>query len=280
MIRIAAPLTIAAILLQFGCTHRPPNKVECAEIANFDTLQSRRLIVLGELHGTREVPKFVSDLACNFAKRGIETIVALEIPMDTQPSIDAVLGSRIESTASAMSKVRHWTSTMRDGRSSEAMWNLILSIRAINAASNKKLTSVATFDVAPNSALSSIDQRESFMAGALRNIVMGAHKDTAILVLTGNVHSSKARGAPWNKEFESMTYLLRDLNPLSLDIAHDGGHSWSCTSGGCKSHAWRGRTDSSKLFPARGVYLDRPANGHDGVYYVGNISASPPLFAE
>ena len=51
-------------------------------------------LILGELHGTREVPMFAADLACLLLARGHKVVLALEIPATEQERIDRFLARR------------------------------------------------------------------------------------------------------------------------------------------------------------------------------------------
>ena len=48
---------------------------------------------MGEVHGTKEIPEFVGELACSFLQSGKKLILGLEIPSDTQEAINTYINS-------------------------------------------------------------------------------------------------------------------------------------------------------------------------------------------
>ncbi len=59
-----------------------------------------RVVIFGELHGTMEVPRFVALAAERAATRGPVT-VALELPDDLQPGVDAFLAAADDASGRA-----------------------------------------------------------------------------------------------------------------------------------------------------------------------------------
>ena len=49
-------------------------------IGNIEILQTHRVIVFGEVHGTNEVPELVSAVTYELAKEGARILMALEFP--------------------------------------------------------------------------------------------------------------------------------------------------------------------------------------------------------
>ena len=51
------------------------------------------LLLLGELHGTQEVPRFVAQAACQSASNGLPVTVGLELPVEHQERVAAFVRS-------------------------------------------------------------------------------------------------------------------------------------------------------------------------------------------
>ncbi|TAG74599.1 MAG: hypothetical protein EAZ24_10955 [Burkholderiales bacterium] len=250
--------------------------LRCTAIKNLEQLGDRNLIVFGELHGTNEVPKFLADVACNFAANKRIVVVALELPFNAQRIASDIVSGDASVDMTTFAEHAYWARSKADGRSSEAMWRLLLALREINAIKGKTIT-VRFFDVGFPDLNQSGEPREQRMADNLRAIVKDAPAESVTLALTGNVHSLPEAGAPWDASFASMTYRLRDLRPLSLDLSHDGGDAWFCAIDKCGQRSLLPSWDSVGPSQEPRILMGKGAHNHHGVYHVGKISASPPL---
>jgi hypothetical protein len=104
-----------------------------------ELLKPGALVLLGEIHGTAEVPLFVGRLACQATAKGLRVRVGLEIPQEEQARIDAFL-SATDADAAKQSLLQgpFWTRDMQDGRSSEAMLALLTRLRDPPAVGTKQ----------------------------------------------------------------------------------------------------------------------------------------------
>ena len=103
-------------------------------------------ILVGELHGTYEYPRFIRHIACSLLPARKPVLIGLEFPTSEQPLINTFLSSK--GSPAAEKKLlagKFWNETMRDGRSSQAMFDLIEFIRLARAAGFDAL--VFAFDV-------------------------------------------------------------------------------------------------------------------------------------
>jgi hypothetical protein len=105
------------------------------------------------------------------------------------------------------------------------------------------------------------------------------------IVLAGLADSRVVPGSELDPEFKPMGYILSQWNPgwrlMSLALSHSGGTAWMCTT--------RSAIDC-RAVPVTGggwgepnsvyIYGDVAETGHHGLYFVGNISHSPPARAE
>jgi hypothetical protein len=238
-------------------------------IAGLDVhLRPGALLWFGEMHGTVESPRFVTDVACH-AARISRVQLGLEVPSAEQPRIDAYVRSAgSDADRAALLDGPFWN--VRDGRSSEAMLALMERVRILR--SQRANIDIVAFD-------GPAFDRDAAMAAA----VADARDATAIFVgLSGNVHSRRIKGTSWDSEYmAAVAHLVaRGLAVTTFDTASNGGTMWACMSTNpdsepiCGVHP-NGRSDDGEpwtLGPPRDA-------SHDAVYRVGPTTASPPARA-
>ncbi|WP_377701651.1 hypothetical protein [Pseudoduganella sp. UC29_71] len=262
-----------AVVLSLAVSLPAAAQQACVAEALPTPLLGAPLVVLGEVHGTEEVPVFLARYLCAVAAGGKPVKLALEMPADEQARLDAYIGSAgsPEQTAALLAGP-FWRRAFQDGRSSAAMLRLLQSVRAMRAAGMDM--EVVAYDSGSGGAA-----REAVMAQQLRAAV-ARHSGSAFVVLTGGLHATRTRGNRFNPEFESMTYRLADLKPLSLTVVTDGGSAWVCTgpsAAACGARNWT--INQGPLLPAGSVVLDASTPQFDGSFHVGKTTASPPAVA-
>ena len=214
------------------------------------------LAIFGELHGTMEVPAFVARAAEHAATRGPVT-VALELPDELQPGVDAFLAAPDDATGRAAllaTPALFWE--WRDGRGGEGLVLLLARLRRIGAR-------VVCFD-------GSFPTAEARDAGMAANILAALRPDAATLVVCGNLHA-RTDVPRW------MGWHLRHAQPdlIALDLGYTGGTIWCCRGPGEEgldtvTERWPGPLGVT-LFPERHAY------GWDGAFQVGALTPSLPL---
>ena len=104
----------------------------CGNIAGADHVLERtgaRYVIVGERHGTKEIPAFFGDLVCHVSELG-PVVVGLEIEAHQQASLEAYLQSDGGPAARAvLLREDHWRNG--DGRASGAMFALIERLRQL-----------------------------------------------------------------------------------------------------------------------------------------------------
>lgn len=251
----------------------------CRSISGLSPLLKRgNVLLFGEIHGTQEIEAFIADAVCMAAKKRIPVTLGLEIAFDEQEAIDRFLDSdggtkaKARLTAAAVWKIK-------DGRSSIAMLELLDQVRTLRAA-GAKLRIVAYDQSGAFTA-----ERDKAMAQNLATIIAREPR-SLLIVLSGENHTRLTRGNPWNKEFESMGYLLtksiKSSRLISLKRSHEGGEAWVCieespnsTVTTCKPLRLKPETGAP---PAWSVKLNaEPNSTYSGTFGVGRITASPPV---
>lgn len=271
--RFVLPVLILAVL--FG-TSRADDSA-CPGIAGLDPLlEPGTVLLLGEIHGTREAPAFAAGATCRALELGRDVVLALEIPLDERSSFETYLESLGGAEdRRALLDGPFWKRASQDGRSSHAMADLIERARTLRAGSGR--LDVRLFDRDGEGGSQARDRR---MARELGEIAADA-PDAVMVVLTGNVHARITPGTRWDPDFEPMGYLLREALPdrpiVALDLKHPDGSAWVCTGPLPEDCGVRPMSGSGADETGRAVRLGAGSGApFDGVYTVGSLTPSPP----
>jgi hypothetical protein len=258
-----------------------PRALDCgAEVRGAAALTGPGSILLvGEMHGTTQVPELVGRIACHAARAPeAKVILGLEMTADNQSTVDAYLaGNGADPDMAALLAAPHFTSEMKDGRSSQAMQQLLATVRGWRSAGAP--IEVVCFDAGPGVAKTAAE-RDAVMAKTLATV----HRDrpgSTLVTLSGNVHNRTVPGVPWDAAFVPMGVHLREAFPklVSLDFRSAGGAFWACmgTPGGevkCGATQSGGEDRGAESFVE--LHAARDDKGFDGVLYAGTTTASEP----
>lgn len=123
---------LAAALLAF--TQPSAAASQCGRIDGAELVVGRasaRYVIVGERHGTAEIPPFFGDLVCLASARG-PVVVGLEVEGHQQASLNAYLLSDGSPAArAALLRHDHWRN--RDGRATVAKLEMIEQLRRLRA---------------------------------------------------------------------------------------------------------------------------------------------------
>lgn len=235
---------------------------------------SQRYIIVGESHGTTEAPSAFGEMVCAAAGLGPVT-VALELPTGMQAQLDAFLAAEnVADALSALEGTPYLDPRMNDGRSSQAMMDMLLSVRRLRFEGR---------DVAFH-AFQPSNPRPRELTQAWYELDMGhalagaiyARPRSKVLAIVGNLHARKTGFSRFPEVGVPAAGHLPSADVLSLNVAQQGGEAWNCQSE-CGVHASRSVYDPE----ARGVILEPSADGaYDGVLALGPSTASPPVRPE
>lgn len=233
-----------------------------------DLAQRNRLLMLGEMHGSREVPSLVLATTKRLLDENQAVVVALEMPERMQSSLTEVMvAEHDEKPRADMLADEFWT--WRDGRSSKAMLALIEGLRDLRQSGAD--VAILPFDanVTPDM---SAEIREKTMATNLRQ-GFREHQDARFIVLAGNYHARLKKGAPWSADHEFMAYQLRDLKPNALNVTAPIGRVWVCNPE-CGYYSFGVGRPMGK--PAIELFDALSDAGYSGEVVLPSFSASPP----
>jgi len=227
------------------------------------------VILAGELHGTNEMPAFVSALACGLLQGGQAVLLSLELPADVQPVLEQYMASD-GGTAARQALYASRFGKLNDGRGSLAYVDLIEQARRLRQAGAR--ISVAATDITgaqwDAQAVQDNNTRDRLMAA---NIVALARSNpqARVVSLSGNLHASQAR----SDGYEPMGYVVaQQLRAYSIGFQHQGGQAWVCLMDkqqrqDCKAH---------RMGAQKGLVLP----GYDRMVALDGLTASPPAASQ
>ena len=237
----------------------------CEDMPGFDQVNNAgKVVLLGELHGTKEAPGFVQNLVCNALKEKLPVTVFLELPQSEQEQVDEFLRSDGELEAKRkFLQTYTWSRDYQDGRNSEAIFALIDHLREIISEGAPIKLELMDNPSAPD--------REAAMANHVLKTI-GQDTERFYTVLVGNYHNRiiKTTGA---MGYRILTTLGAE-RVISLNQLYGPGTAWVClASEGCGAHQLGGRDGET-----RGITIDKDTGGgtYHGTYGVGAIHASFP----
>ncbi|MBU8896365.1 hypothetical protein DRW03_27575 [Corallococcus sp. H22C18031201] len=269
-----------AAVAQATGTKVPRELTECGlPIAGLGRhVRAGNVLLLGELHGTQEVPRFIAQAACQVASAGVKVSVGLELPVENEGRMETFLASQGEEEDWLnLMDAGFWRSPYPDGRGSEAVANMLEQLRLLRAQG----LDVKVF-VYDHPKLNGQAREDALTATVMERVKHDA--DRFHLVVSGNVHSRREAGLPWDESYRPMGLLLKEKlkGVVSLDMAYDSGTAWICAvdhSGvkdklACGVQDAKGKDNGARPFVH--VWGGANAAGYDGVFYVGKVSASAP----
>ena len=206
-------------LLAMGLTFNAAAAVtSCSPVPGADQIWSKssvHWVFIGELHGSNETPAAFRELVCDAIAQGKHVTVALERPSSEQSALDNILTAKAKDLPAAQQSLLqlHGWKDVLDGRGSEAMLRLLISLREL-----RKLHpdfKVVAFD-APYTG-TALGARDEAMAHALLALKPEKANDM-VLILTGNLHAMQA-----SKRYDLTAMYLPPKEILSLEVTDRGG---------------------------------------------------------
>lgn len=237
MTRRVFPRCGLALLLAFAslcATARDDAGIAAAADQAMRIAQGHRLVILGDLHGTREVPMLVGDIV-ERASRTQPVLLALEMPRSEQPSLDAALDARDADAVQRGLLARAWwrrSDDQHDGRRSLDMIELLDRLRRLKRAGRD--VALLAYDVEPEAMGAAPDLRDAAMADRVRE-AFDAKPTRRVVMLTGNVHAFLRMPSYMPLKLVTAGMRLADLAPASLRIGAAGGAGWGCFADGCRA---------------------------------------------
>lgn len=252
----------------------PTATAGCEQVAGIERLAADRdmqWLVLGEQHGTSEMPKAFADVVCGLARKRKRIVVGIEYPAEEQQRIDAFIASDGGKAATeALLASGMWRATMQDGRASEAFLRLIERLRQFRQ--QKLIERVVAIQPSwPGSSAA----YERAMASQLIE-VRKQSPSALVAVLVGNMHARNSKAE--NAKTAPMASFLPPASTRTINMIADGGAQWGCfvdaASGGNQPVC--GKRDNAKVSVPYtiGISLVSPPPQYNGVFYIGRPTTS------
>ena len=269
-------LASAAIGCAVASGRRATARFECAALqipAQFS--RAGEVVMVGEIHGTEQAPRFVGDLACTLARRGLDVTVALELPLELSDRLKR-LGSANDRTADSPDWQAVFGGTWQDGRRSTAIAGLVERVADMRRAGmNVELASYAP-DSAPAQA------RDDGMARAIAALSASRR---SVIVLSGNLHNRLRVGTAISPNYRPAAFTLAGLieakRIVSIDMGYEAGTAWICTGPtptDCGVQKIRARNPLS--WGDIRIFDSTDAAGYQGRFGVGPVTAAVPAIAK
>lgn len=191
-------------------------------LVNLLSGKNQKVLVIGELHGTNEVPQLILGLAERLNANGRKVLLLLEMPVAEKEALHEFF-RHADSAPAQLLKRDYWQGEYY-GTTSLAIYQMLLGLRSIRDAGGK--IAVEPFD---NRGISNQELERAMAESALQ--LMGSYpSDYSVIIHTGNYHSPTKITA--DSPSPRMGTILREVlgeRVVSLEIhAKEGGKAWGC----------------------------------------------------
>ena len=262
-------------------------------------LKKEAVLLIGEVRGTQESPRFAAQLACYLLKYS-EVLVELEIPVSEQAHIDKFISSSgTKEDIRALLTEAFWSRGFQDGRASRAMFSLLDEMRVlrhrgqplwvvcIDAPGDQMLASAdsknndpenvdpKTHDPKahdPKTKPKTSDKNRIWAANILRAKL--AHPHASVVALLGRAPARMQIGLPGNPNYVPAGWYVKQKIPqaLSLTVSFAKGGAWTCQQDGCAIHPMEGDGEGDKPY----VRLGAGEDGSVGTIFFPALTPSEP----
>ncbi len=256
-----------------------------------------KYVVFGELHGTRESPLLVAELATKLAAQGKRVLVGVEHEARFNTELQSAwIGSPTDFATRL--KTLGWAG-QQDGRASEAMFDMLTMLqKEKHAGSPLSIVAFNSFkDDAQKLRLETPGSQNGHEMAQAENISDAAKsaKYDHVLVLVGNIHAQTAELLLPNFSLQPMVmHLQKSGKVVSLNMVYSGGSAWNCLlKEGLEREPGKPITKdmidcSAKPIRGPSISMGAPylglgqfgettaAENYDGYFWLGTVTGSPP----
>lgn len=176
-------------------------------------------VLLGELHGTNEIPKYFESVVRRALRSRGRVVAAIELPATLNEPLDAFVASdmRDAEREDFLDAVETYSSS--DGRTSRAMIDVILRLAKLS----KENQDFSLRFVAPDLGN---DDKGTFSSRFARNVT-ALSGDTLVIALVGNIHAAESSIIS-TSEGLPLGGLLPAGSTLNVLVRTPGGEAWNC----------------------------------------------------
>ncbi|WLI90330.1 hypothetical protein Q4S45_04180 [Massilia sp. R2A-15] len=273
------PIALLTLLLAAACAPASATAVtpaqDCTDIRGTESIiAGHRIVMVGELHGTKEMPAMFARLVCAALARGNAVAAGLELPAAERKPLAAFLASDGgESARRSFLATPFWKQWLPDGRSSRAYVEMVESFRAMR----RRGLPLTVFVLEEQAgAVSPSTSRDEIMAANVKRRYQ-ANPRALVMTYSGNIHNMLNIPRYMPDLPAPMGFELRDLKPVSINLTASGGTAWNCQPE-CGIHAHPFGA-SAALVRDPALVLDAPSDAYSGHIDIGATTASPPAAA-
>lgn len=260
---------VAVLLLHFDLVSAKDDGAGLAGVPDtiVESLDARDVLIIGEVHGTKETPAIVAALMDLKSKEGM-VLLGLEIPANQQGLMDDYLSGAGSEESLLSGDFWKREAGRQDGRSSQAIFDLVREARRLRLAGRR----IEVVCYVPS-------DREVQMGGSRAQNILSTHdrvKPDFTLVLSGNYHSRVVK-ADFDDQ-EPLGAQLSRLDSVSLPVYSTRGEYWACGGSPVPDCGVRSVSDQAHSLK-QGVMLSEEitGRGYHGSIVIEEFTASPPV---
>ena len=168
-----------------------------------EKIKGKEIVLIGELHGTKEIPELITSFFNNYLKEN-NCNICLEIPSDEQSNIDEFLKTGDQKYIYEM---EFFKSKPSDGRNSKEYFDLINNIYKLNE-KHKINSKIWCVDLSRVPKGNIQQQRE---IGIAENIFKVVNNKEKTFVILGNMHIVKQKVTIGSISFLPVGYYLFEI---------------------------------------------------------------------
>lgn len=252
---------------------------DCVPQKDIDVAQiDARIVLVGETHGTSEIPRFTAGLVCSLLRAGKSVVLGVEHSGQQQESFNRYLRSAgSEADRQMLLQGQSWK-TYADGRGSVAMLELVETLRKLRHGGQR--VGVLAFSrndnlqvpmeaadrafLTPDDDLLQSRIADRMMADTVMNAAI-LYPRYVVVALAGSGHTSTVQGTDRDPAFMPMGQLLTAQVPaFIIGFETGGGEHWAYGLGGGRVRA----IDAGPTF-AGGTRVDQ-------IVRIDRLTASKP----
>lgn len=266
---IAVPSDVSHQTILVEARSARTNVEGCSPVPGFSTGdidQGAKYLLFGQRYGTNEFVEQFGNIVCALSRVRPLT-VALEWPVKYSASFSTYLADPKQDAEMKLLSLPIWDKDSADGRSSEAMYQLLRLLRRLRLAGR---------DIKLTSYIPATSGQNGFEGGMAEQLKLIGAKGRLVVALMGDLHATKGTVPdpthifPPNNIINPTANRLPRDEVISIHLESKGGVGWGL-SGAYQIPKYGGGSTLWSLYAS-------PLSGFDGRLFVGgSTTASPPL---
>lgn len=183
--------------------------------------------LIGEIHGTREIPQYVFDRVELFCGQSNNVVLAMDLPESSQKTLDTIRDpdKSSETITDAISSDEFFSQSP-DGRASKAAVKFLTDLHHL---SQRKLCKLEILALEPSPILAS--STKSMQVSQKIAYILTSRKNASVIIYVGNGMTNDiiAKNSKLLSQPGSTFHLV--------NVQWDGGSAWNCRESCCGRHS-------------------------------------------